>query len=128
MSTNVKIDLQEYVYALASPPQAPGNPIVNLRAKRKAIVLRLSEGEGGDRKRRVYISRLQRSFREINSEILQQQLLILKSQAVITSPTLRSVALERRIGAHAVQYLSEKCDYSIEELRALHTANANLRD
>ena len=114
--------------ALASPPQAVGNPIVNVREKRKAIVLRLSEGEGGDRKRRVYISRLQRSFRDMSSEILQQQLRILKSQSVITSPTLRSVALERHLGAYAVQYLTEKCDCSTEELTALHTANANLRD
>ena len=76
--------------------------------KRRAIVIRLSEGDGGDRKRRIYL--------------LDQQLCILKAQAVVTSPTHRSVALERNLSPDALGYLVNHFDFTEDDLITLNTA------
>ena len=94
--------------------------------KRHAIVLRLSEGQGPNKRRRFYISRLGRGLRNITSEALQQQLRILKAHAVITTPTHRSVALERNLNEEAIHYLIQQCEYSNEEIGVLHAANSAL--
>ena len=87
-----------------------------------------SEGDGGDRKRRFYLSRLKRSLGDITPECLQQQLRILKAQAVVTTPTHRSVALERNLCADALEYLVTDCAYTPDDLILLNTANNSLTD
>ena len=113
----------------ACPSSVPENVDENSGSrKRRIIVLRLSEGDGGDRKRRFYLSRLKRSLGDITPECLEQQLRILKVQAVVTTPTHRSVALERNLCADALEYLVTDCAYTPDDLILLNTANNSLTD
>ena len=96
--------------------------------KRRRIMQRLAQGYGQAKKRRFYISMLGKSFADINTEEMEQQLRILRSQGLITAPTHRSVSLERNLSPNAVQFLRESCNFADDDIAALLAANPNLTD
>ena len=71
-------------------PEGPDeNIIMRMRRKRKAIVLKLSEGEGraGQKKRKVYFSRLYRRCADMTKEELRAQITILVNAVIVNQPT-----------------------------------------
>ena len=108
--------------------EAQGAVAASGSRKRRGIVQRLAQGYGRAKKRRFYISMLGKSFADINTEEMEQQLRILRSQGLITAPTHRSVSLERNLGPNAVQFLRESCDFADDDIATLLAANTNLTD
>ena len=106
------------------------NIIMRMRRKRKAIVLKLSEGEGraGQKKRKVYFSRLYRRCADMTKEELRAQITILVNAVIVNQPTYQSISLERRLSITARLFLREECSLNDTEIDALIAANANLLD
>ena len=92
------------------------------------IVKRLSEGVGRDKARKFFLSKLRAGLRDITQEDMMTQIKILKSFAVIETPTHGSVALERELTQEAITYLKTKCNFVADEdiARLIH-ANGLLR-
>ena len=80
-------------------------------ALRHRIVNRLADGMGRDRRRRFFLSKLKISMRDITREVLVEQIQILKSFAVVETPSHGSVCLERELTQEAITYLRTKCNF-----------------
>ena len=109
------------VLPLLPPPEVETN-------KRKRIVLRLSLGLTGAKKRKFIISNVKESLRQYTKETILNQIRFLKSHVVVTRPTNKSVELVRSLSASAREYLRSKCAFSNNELVILDQSNSLLRD
>ena len=111
--------------AIESPVQAP-----HLRTSRKRyrLVKRLSEGYGRQKKRRFFYSKLDSAIAEITTQEMEQQIRILKARAIVSSPSHRSVELNRQLSETATIYLKEHCEYTDEDLPQLLANNILLID
>ena len=87
--------------------------------KRFRLVDRLSQGFGPRKKRKFYISKLDKAIAEMTRAEIEQQIRILKSQAVLTSRSRQSVELERNLNDGALAYLKNECNFSDEHLAKL---------
>ena len=75
------------------------------------------------------MSHLSSAMRQIPPEDLEQEIRILKSHAVVDTPTPRSVCLERNLNAEALMYLKQHCGYNTDgSLAEIVQANAILID
>ena len=100
----------------------------SLLKDRHRIVQRLSEGNSPGKNRTFYASRLKRSFSDMSDRTYQQEVQILKAQAVVATPTSRSICLERDLSQHAVRYLIRDCYFDGQEILRLNEANMELHD
>jgi len=111
--------------SLVLPQPSPEN---RLSGKRHRIVERLGQGFGRAKRRRFFLSKLDKALGGIPRQILEQQIRILISHGVLTAPTHRSVCLHRSISHGALLYLKDNCDYNDQQLAALLQANEGLQD
>ena len=97
--------------------------------KRYRIVKRLAEGVGRAKKRRFFVCNLMKAMRQISREEIEQEVRVLKSHAVVDTPTHRSVTLERDFNDDAMKYLKVHCGYGNDAaLAQLVQATAELTD
>ena len=82
--------------------------------KRYRIVRCLSDGMGVRKKRRYFMSKLQRALRGMTREEILQEVRLLKSHAVVDQPSNGAVALEREFSVEALEYLKSSCEYSTD--------------
>ena len=100
--------------------------IPNGARKRHRVVDRLSQGTGNPKRRKFFISRLDKAIGEISSEEIVQQIGIFKAQAVVTTPTHRTLALERNLSNNALEYLKQNCEFDDTQIVQLVHANGQL--
>ena len=112
-------------HAIQAPVQAPH---LKTSRKRYRLVKRLSEGYGRQKKRRFFYSKLDSAIAEITTQEMEQQLRILKARAIVSSPSHRSVELNRQLSEAATLYLKQHCEYTDEDLAQLIAANTLLID
>ena len=107
----------------------PIQPQVRGANKRYRIVKRLSEGMGRTKKRKFWISKLERALGSMGKEDLHEEIKILKSHAIIKRPTHKTVALEREFTEAAMKFLKSSCLYNTdEEVASMMQSNNNLTD
>ena len=116
-------------YAAESQSNAAEQPIaISFGAKRKRIVCRLAQGFTSAKRRCFRFSRLKDVLRDINNQVIEEQISILESHVVVTCPTRRSVEISRRFSQNALNYLKNSCGFSDAEITELQQKNNLLTD
>ena len=101
---------------------------ISFGAKRKRIVCRLALGFTAAKRRCFRFSRLKDVLRDINNQVIEEQISILESHVVVTCPTRRSVEISRRFSQNALNYLKNSCGFSDAEITELQQNNNPLTD
>ena len=103
------------------PHQAASN-------KRKLIIERLSEGLTPAKKRRFPLSRVKEALRAIQPTMIENQVRILESHAIVSKPSNRTVELVRRFSQRARVYMSGSCDLTEQEIVTVEENMTELQD
>ena len=83
----------------------------------------------GEKKTTVFFySKLDNAIAEISKLEMEQQVRILKAQAIVSSPTHRSVELKRELSPDVMKYLRNKYEYTDQDIAQLIDANGLLTD
>ena len=96
--------------------------------KRKRLILRLGEGHTRAKKRRFPFSRVKEAVRAESLQIVEDQVRILESHAIVECPSKRSVQLVRSFSDRAQAYMVESCGLTYVEIAQLEVDAADLRD
>ena len=103
-------------------------PLQAASNKRKRIIERLSEGLTGAKRRRFPLSRVKEALRAIQPTMIENQVRILESHAIVSKPSNRTVELVRRFSERARVYMSVSCDLTEQEIVTIEENMTELQD
>ena len=108
------------------------NPVIEplpvASRKRKRIIQQLAEGPSLAKKRKFPLSWVKEALRGVSLGIVEDQVRILESHAVVVRPTKRSVQLVRAFSDRARAYMIGNCAFTYAEIANVEEDAAALTD
>ena len=117
-------------FSVGAPNDMPvREPLVaTANNKRKRIISRLAQGYTRAKKRRFPLSRVKDAVGEVSLVVIEDQIRILESHAVVLRPSKRSVQLVRTFSERARAYMVSSCGFTFPEITAVENTVTILID